>query len=243
MTKKIRLLELTLDTPAENLALDEVLLETVEHTPDSPEVLRIWESPTPFVVLGRSCKFAEEVRHEFCRDHAIPVLRRSSGGGTVVAGPGCLMYALVLRYEFRENLRLLDQAHRFVMEQIRQAVALCGISVTIAGTSDLAIGEQKVSGNAMRCLRNSFLYHGTLLYAMDPKLIASCLGPPARQPDYRRQREHEDFVTALPCSSKALKTALVEVWETESGTVPFAKQRLQEIASQRHSQQDWIGKL
>ena len=48
----MKLLDLTLDSPAENLALDEALLEQAEA--DGPqEVLRLWEPESPLVVMGR----------------------------------------------------------------------------------------------------------------------------------------------------------------------------------------------
>ena len=43
----MRLLDLTLPDPAENLALDEALLLAAEG--GGPEVLRLWEQPTPAV--------------------------------------------------------------------------------------------------------------------------------------------------------------------------------------------------
>jgi lipoate-protein ligase A len=80
-------LELTLDTPAENIALDEALLDEAEARGPEAEYLRVWESRAPLVVLGRSSK-AEEVNLAACRERGMPVLRRSSGGAAIVAGPG-----------------------------------------------------------------------------------------------------------------------------------------------------------
>jgi lipoate---protein ligase len=48
----MQLLELTLDTPAENLALDEALLLATEAAGEPQETLRIWEPRLHFVVLG-----------------------------------------------------------------------------------------------------------------------------------------------------------------------------------------------
>ena len=55
-------LDMTLPTPAENLALDEALLETAEAEGDAAEYLRLWESPVPCVVIGRASRLAGEVR-------------------------------------------------------------------------------------------------------------------------------------------------------------------------------------
>ena len=96
-------LELTLPGAAENLALDEALLEEAETAPRPTETLRLWEPRSPSVVLGRSSQIDIEVRRDACRELDVPVLRRVSGGATVVAGPGCLMYALVLDSRLRPD--------------------------------------------------------------------------------------------------------------------------------------------
>ena len=117
-------LQLTLDTPAENIALDEALLDEAEATGPDAEYLRIWESPTPLVVLGRSSRAAEEVDLDACRARGIPVLRRSSGGAAIVAGPGCLMYAVVLSYDRRPEARGIHQSHDYVLSRIITALAV-----------------------------------------------------------------------------------------------------------------------
>ena len=54
----MRLLDLTLPTAAENVALDEALLDAAEAASEQgseePEVLRLWEPTQFFVVVGRS---------------------------------------------------------------------------------------------------------------------------------------------------------------------------------------------
>src|SRR5436190_1549788 len=94
----MNLLDLTLPTPAENLACDEALLDAFEAA-GGDGVLRFWEPAEPFVVVGYSNQVAQEVDVAACDAAGIPVLRRCSGGGTVVQGPGCLNYALVLNIE------------------------------------------------------------------------------------------------------------------------------------------------
>ena len=84
----MRLLDLTLDTVAGNLALDEALLQNAESRPEGgDEVLRLWESPQHAVVVGRSSRVAEEVDILACRAGGVPVFRRCSGGAAVAIGP------------------------------------------------------------------------------------------------------------------------------------------------------------
>src|SRR4051812_3344634 len=110
--------DLTLPTPAENLAFDEAMLEWAEKKVPDGEFLRLWESPTPMVVVGRSSRIEKEVNEAFCRQEGIPVLRRSSGGAAIVTGPGCLMYAIVLSYAKRPELRDITRAHAFILNQL-----------------------------------------------------------------------------------------------------------------------------
>ena len=67
---------------AENLALDEALLEAAEASGQPSEVLRVWEPDHLGVVIGRSSRIAEEVDLGFCAREGIPVLR-----GVVAAPP------------------------------------------------------------------------------------------------------------------------------------------------------------
>jgi lipoate-protein ligase A len=115
-------LDLTLPSPAENLACDEALLDQAEAE-GGPEVLRFWESPSHFVVLGYANKVREEVDMEACRSRGIPILRRCSGGGTVLQGPGCLNYSVILRIGGVPELQSISTTNRFVMERNRSAVA------------------------------------------------------------------------------------------------------------------------
>src|SRR4051812_5944279 len=90
------LLDLTLPSPAENLACEEVLLDLCEAG-GWGGLLRFWEPTEYFVVLGYANKAALEVDLEACQKQEVPIFRRCTGGGAVVQGPGCLNYSLVLR--------------------------------------------------------------------------------------------------------------------------------------------------
>ncbi len=181
----MKLLDLTLPTPEENLALDEALLEAAEACAWPLEMLRIWESCETFVVLGRSSQAAREVNLARCRQRGIRVLRRTSGGAAVVVAPGSLMYAVVLSYERRPALHSLDLAHRFVLETTLRSLGPLLPGASHQGICDLVLNNRKISGNSVRCKRRSFLYHGTLLYGMDLGLvraIAADAAAPARVP-------------------------------------------------------------
>lgn len=234
----MRLFDLTLPTPEENLALDEALLDEAEASCKPLESLRLWESAEPVVVLGRSSQWTKEVNVEFCRRLGIKILRRTSGGAAVVAARGCLMYGVVLSYDARPALAALEEAHRFVLNTTLDALRPLVPGAARQGTSDLAISALKFSGNSVRCKRRSFLYHGTLLYDFRLELIEQCLSMPPRQPDYRQGRAHRTFLTNLPISVDALRAALTAAWGAQPGGA-WPRERVQQLVATRYSQPEW----
>ena len=128
----ISLLDLTLETVEENLALDEALLIEADEG-RAGAVLRFWESPRFAVVLGASRRMAEDVRVEACRADGVPILRRSSGGGTVVIGPGALNVTLVLPDSAAPGLSAVDVAQQFVLERIAAALSTADRPVVTSG--------------------------------------------------------------------------------------------------------------
>ena len=239
----MKLLDLTLETPEENLALDEALLNEADDAGRPTEVLRLWESPQPIVVVGRSSRVSAEVDCGHCRRLGIPILRRSSGGATVVTGPGCLMYAVVLSIERRPGLQMISEAHKFVLETMSRLLGPVASQVRPRGTSDLTVAGKKFSGNSMRAKRTHLLYHGTLLYDFPLELIAKCLRMPPRQPDYRRERRHADFVDNLPATAADLRNALIEGWDAREPLRQWPRGLTQELADLKYSKRAWNFRL
>jgi lipoate-protein ligase A len=225
-------LDLALPTLAENLALDEALLLHAEAG-QGGEVLRFWESPRPGIVLGISGQVEQEVHVERCGD--VPILRRSSGGGAVLVGPGCLCYTLVLSYDRAEELRQIGCSYCFILGKLSAAL---GQGVAPAGTSDLAVGDRKVSGNSQQRKRSYLLHHGTILYDFDLASLTRYLKPPPRQPDYRHHRPHEAFVANLPIDAITLRQRLKEAWPVEgTGKVPMKMVR--QLIEEKYGRREW----
>jgi lipoate-protein ligase A len=233
------LLDLTLDSAAENLALDEALLLEAEEAAGPYEVLRVWESDQTFVVIGSSSKVVGEVNVPSCRSDGVPVLRRSSGGAAIVTGPGCLMYAVVLSYDRHPHLRAVDLAHRHVLGRLAASIGRHIDGVREAGTSDLAIFDRKFSGNSLRCKRSHLVYHGTLLYGFPLEQIGHYLRFPERQPEYRQGRTHGEFVTNLPLDRATLVHAVREAFEAGESLREWPRERTTELVAKKYSRDAW----
>jgi lipoate-protein ligase A len=201
----MRVYDQTFRCPEENLTFDERLLER------GCEAVRVWESAAHFVVLGRSGRIEEEVNLQACEATGIPVLRRSSGGGTVLQGPGCLTYAFVLSLEDRPVLHNVADSYRVILNRIIRALRVPELQVC---GSDICVRDKKVSGNAQRRSKGWLLHHGTLLHTPDVSLMRKVLLEPKRQPTYRERRTHEEFVSALPMPAEELKRRITAVWNS-----------------------------
>ena len=235
----MRYLNLTLPSVAENIALDSALLDEAEAAEGAVETLRVWESPELAVVVGRSSRFEQEVDLDACRRQGIPVMRRDSGGAAVVIGPGCLMYAVVIGQHRTPGLRRVDAAHCHVLGELARAIRPLVPAITCNGTSDLAVGDRKVSGNSLRIKRRHILYHGTLLYDFPLDRIAQLLRTPPRMPDYRDGRPHGDFVANLPVSAEELTDALRTGWRADQPRDGWPRDRVARLVTERYLEGDW----
>jgi lipoate-protein ligase A len=237
----MRLLDRTLPTLVENLALDEALLMSAEA--GGPEVLRFWQWPTPAVVLGAGGRIADDVHEQGCEADGVPLARRSSGGGTVLLGRGCLLYAVVLCYDRDAALTQIRSSYCYILNRVKAALEglVSGLDACdVRGSSDLAWLDRKVSGNAQQRKRTHLLHHGTLLYDFDIDAIEDYLKAPPRQPDYRRQRNHRDFVANLPGDAESLKACLRTAWEVDGELNAWPADLVRRLVEEKYAQVEWI---
>lgn len=260
----MKVLDLTLPSPEENLACDEVLLDACDGG-QVQEVLRFWEPRQHFVVVGYANRVGQEVNVQACQESGIPILRRCSGGGTVVQGPGCLNYSLILRIDSHPSLKTVTGTNRFVMERNRAALESVLADrrgrgepgsqnpesrilhpescISIQGHTDLAIDGRKFSGNAQRRRRNALLFHGSLLLDFDLSLVSKLLPMPSKEPNYRRNRSHADFVTNLEMATSEVRAALSQVWKAVTPFEDTPIEQVRQLARTRYSKASWNQRL
>ncbi len=235
----MKYLDLTLPDPEANLACDEALLDGCDEG-ENGDVLRFWEAPRPFVVVGYANPVAKEANLAVCQDRKIPLLRRCSGGGTVVQGPGCLNYSLILRSDQEPALATIPATNRFVMEKHRQIFQnLLQAEVRVRGHTDLAVGERKFSGNAQRRKRRAVLFHGTVLLGFDLSLVEELLPMPSKQPLYRANRSHTAFLINLEIPADRVKTALREAWQAAEPLESWPSRSTARLVQEKYSTAEW----
>jgi lipoate-protein ligase A len=133
----------------------------------------------------------------------------------------------------------IAQTNAYILKKHQAALGrLLRTQVGIQGQSDLALKNLKFSGNAQRRKRKFLMFHGTFLLNFDIPLIEKYLLMPSKQPDYRQDRTHEEFLTNLHLSAAETKAGLLQAWEARepADNLPLAK--LAPLV-QKYSADDW----
>jgi lipoate-protein ligase A len=213
--------DISFPKPEDNIAFDQALLQMAEKH-EAGEYLRFWESPKVFIVLGLSGKPEVDVDLGSAQKEGVPVLKRFSGGGTVVQGPGCLNYTLVLSKQRVPELNDLHQSYTWISNKVIEALGKAGVEAYFRPLSDLATGkaEKKFSGNAQARRKHYILHHGTILYNFDLALISRYLKMPLDVPEYRKGRVHTDFVTNVSLDPQVFKKHLAQIFQVSALQAP-----------------------
>ncbi|NBW87577.1 MAG: lipoate--protein ligase family protein [Planctomycetia bacterium] len=241
----VRWLDTDLSGVAENLALDEALLEEAHDGRLHQALVRTWMAGEPTVVLGSSSRIDEEVDIAACERLGVRVVRRPSGGLTVLLGPGCLMWSVIVRHA--QAAPAIDRVHGEMLEPLCGALCAAGRPVVRRGSSDLAVAvdglERKVSGNALRVRRHAVLYHGTLLDSFDLPLVTQVLRHPPREPGYRAGRDHGAFLANLELGRPALEAAVRAAFNADTVRGDWPEERVATLVRERYADPAWTCRL
>jgi lipoate-protein ligase A len=184
--------------------------------------------------------------------------RRISGGGTVLHGPGNINYTLFFSVNHSPALFNVRRSYEIILGMVMGALERLGYECSMQGLSDIAIsapgrGLQKISGNAQFRKLGLVAHHGTILAGSDlVKKISRYLKQPPRQPEYRMNRSHEDFVASLPdtfdptaffnCLSREVATfsGSDHLDAIPSSMMADVLSRARQLAARQYSRADWI---
>jgi len=174
----------------------------------------VYEARQTEIVLGRSAKAEDDVHLEKCEHDNVPVHRRAGGGGTVLLCRGMIVISVAgrttLAYHLKEHMNAVN------MVVIKTLEGLGVENLEIKGISDISIGDKKILGSSLHKKKDLVLYQGSLLVDPPLELIAGYLRHPQKEPDYRRGRPHDDFITSLYREGYSIdKSVLIEALKRE----------------------------
>jgi lipoate---protein ligase len=151
------------------------------------------EGSSDAVVLGISGKVEEHVNVEQTQAYDIPIIRRFSGGGTVVVDEKTFFVSFI----FNSAEAPCESTPQCVMKWTGDFYSSAYAPMPLQlRERDYVVGERKCGGNAQYFCRDRWIHHTSFLWDYDAAKM-QCLCLPERQPEYRQQRDHSDFLCTL----------------------------------------------
>lgn len=155
----------------------------------------IWIPDKVYIVLGASNNIHDALNMDNVIRDSIPVLKRPSGGQTVILTPNNIIVAAV--FVNKSSLHPKDvfqQMNKLIISTIENI----GIhNLSMMGISDIAISGKKILGSSIYRSKEALLYHAVLNLGEPSSTFEKYLKHPSKEPDYRQGRSHSEFVTSL----------------------------------------------
>jgi len=146
---------------------------------------------TPSIVMGISGIPDKLIDMEKMKTAPLPLIRRFSGGGTVVVDENTCFVTLICNEKDTHVPCFPKQVLDFNGSLYQNLLPNVQIR-----ENDYTINDLKFGGNAQYLTKSRWLHHTTLLYDYDP-LRMSYLKLPEKRPAYRKERPHEEFLSRL----------------------------------------------
>jgi len=155
----------------------------------------VWQPAETIIVLGQSNTPGRSLILDNVLSDGIPVTKRPTGGEAVILTPE--MAVITVAREFPEMARSKDfftEINAMILDMLSDL----GVkNYGTGGISDITIGHRKILGSSMHRRENRLVYHAVLNIDGDPSIFERYLRHPSREPDYRLNRPHGEFVTSL----------------------------------------------
>jgi lipoate-protein ligase A len=145
------------------------------------------------IVMGISNQMSEVLNISTLLQKPIPLIRRCSGGGTVVINPDTLLISFIIDKRDLNIPLFPEKVHLWCTHLYKQAWQIPTFSYR---EHDYVIGNQKCGGNAQYFQKTRWLHHTSFLWDFDPDQM-NYLALPSKRPSYRQDRPHETFLCRL----------------------------------------------
>lgn len=151
------------------------------------------EGSTPAIVMGISGKPEELIRLGEAEENGIPVIKRFSGGGTVIVDESTLFVSFLFQKEVHPFPAYPEPIMKWSEELYQKVFSLDAFHLK---ENDYVIGDKKCGGNAQYIKKDRWLHHTSFLWDYKQHFMNVLLHP-KKTPNYRNARSHDDFLCKL----------------------------------------------
>ena len=223
-----RLLNMPKNTAAMNMAIDEAILAAQNEQPNP--TLRFYGWTQPAFSFGYFQDIAAEVDVDTCRADGIELVKRMTGGGTVVHGWE-LTYTLILPRRTGE-LSVADAYQRIGQSLVKAFQKLgipaqcyagavrnhtdrteANICLTNPAVHDVMSDNKKLAGVSVRRSRNGIMFQGYISLDMPPLSILARLSKNPETQERLREKSTAINIDGRSISRSALIQSISETFE------------------------------
>lgn len=187
-TETIHLLHLKNIPIIQQLQLEEALLRA-----DDRNFCIVNEGSSRAIVMGISGKEEELIDIEKTKKAGIDVIRRFSGGGTVIVDEDTFFVSFILQKKLFSFPPFPERILKWSESFYQSALPMKDFALK---ENDYVLGNLKCGGNAQYIQKDRFIHHTTFLWDFKDDNMKYLLHP-KKVPKYREERSHLDFITRM----------------------------------------------
>lgn len=191
-----RLLDTGACSAAENMALDEALLE-LKAQERIPHTLRFLQFSNPTVLVGHHQSVEEEVRLDYCQLKGIEINRRLTGGGALYWGKQELGWEIYISKTDPRIPSKIEDLYRRMGEASALGLRHLGVRSHFRPRNDVEIRGRKISGTGGTELSGAVLFQGTVLVDFDVEEMLRSLRIPTEKLQDKEIESVKERVTCL----------------------------------------------
>ena len=217
-----RLLDTSARSAAENMALDEILLE-LRAEQRIPNTLRFLQFSNPTVLVGHHQSVEEEVRIDYCRTKGIEINRRLTGGGALFWGRQELGWEIYISKTDPRIPSKVEDLYKKMAEAAALGLRHLGVRAHFRPRNDIEIQGRKISGTGGTELSGAILFQGTVLVDFNVDEMLRALRIPTEKLQNKEIESVKERVTCLKWelgrtpSPSQIKRALIKGFEESFG--------------------------
>jgi len=168
----------------------------------SPPTIRIVVYDPPAVTIGYFQNLEEEVNVDKLKELGVDVMRRPTGGGTVLMtgpegpedAPGWEIY---VPEDWCDVLKDIDKSYEYLSRPIVEFFRMLGIEANFRPKNDIEVRGKKISGVGQYRESGGILHTGTFLFDFDIKLMLKVLKMPIEKISDKAIKSFEERLTTV----------------------------------------------
>ena len=249
-----RLLDTGHMNAAENMALDDTLLE-LKGQGKSPDTIRFLQFSPPAVLIGYHQSVEEEIRESFCRDNGIDINRRITGGGAIFFDENQIGWEVICNKDFFDMEIPNQRLFKALCEPVIRALAQMDLEASFRPRNDIEIDGRKISGTGGTESDRAFFFQGTMLVDFDVDTMLKSLKIPVEKLKAKEIDSVKERVTCLNWelgytpSAEEIKKSIAKGFEecldiklVPSGLTPDEEELFKEKLKY-YSSSEWIDRV